>query len=196
MFPPGMTQMEKAVPHWCHFVWVVFRCDFEACGCWQGRTDLCWHGVVSSLRGDKLTWGGVGRGNGDIMCTLNTTQDKEFFVLFYFHYSFGFFHILPGEYDHLTSVLPATLIAGPSRGLCALYLHPERMHSLPWFPRPSLPSPTFPSLNQCVTNQGTGSQAVCLQSDKKDGAEGGRREGSRGSEGETFWKYQQIGFSW
>ncbi|KAI9538223.1 hypothetical protein NQZ68_017957 [Dissostichus eleginoides] len=54
---PGflVPTMEKAVPHRSHFVWVVFRCDFEACRRWQGHTGLHWHGVVSSLQDDKLT---------------------------------------------------------------------------------------------------------------------------------------------
>lgn len=51
--------MEKAAPHWCHFVWVVFCCDSEACGRWQIHTALSWHGVISSLQEDKLTSGGV-----------------------------------------------------------------------------------------------------------------------------------------
>lgn len=35
-----------AVSRWCHFVWVVLRCDFAAFGCWQGIKDFCWHEVA------------------------------------------------------------------------------------------------------------------------------------------------------
>lgn len=54
------------------------------------------------------------------------------------------------------------------------------MHSAPTSldSSPLFPFPTPHLLRKCVTNQGTQSQTVCLQSDKKDGPEVGRERHS------------------
>lgn len=71
---------------WC------FAVILKACGRWQGHTALSWHGVISSLQEDKLTWGGVGEENGGMTLQLGAIDLIQEFTQ-YLKNSFNIFFL-------------------------------------------------------------------------------------------------------